>query len=250
MAVSILPQFFVSNKTFYISTTGNDSSGDGSVTSPWLTISGAISKISNYLLPTSIGAITLQLADGTYATSSSPTFSGSIIINGNASSPSNVILSGSLIPSSPNCCILIQNLYMQNTFGAQFGGQAVVGSGIRFTYTGGSQIYCLGGQVVINSNYSCSGSTVSHISVDGGFLSCNSGITLTLVGTPAYSNAFVTCGKAGVVMFHRYGGARVVFSGSATGTRYSVGSSGVIDTNGGGATYLPGSVVGSGTTYL
>lgn len=68
------------------------------------------------------------------------------------------------------------------------------------------------------------------------------GITVTLSGTPAFSVAFATASRAGVVQVNAN-----TYSGSATGTRYAASTNGVIFTNtGGSATYLPGN--GAGTT--
>jgi hypothetical protein len=47
----------------------------------------------------------------------------------------------------------------------------------------------------------------------------------------------------GVVVMHN-----ITFTGSTAGQRYNVSGNGVIQTYGGGANYLPGSVVGSATT--
>ena len=52
------------NTTYYISTSGNDTTGDGSSGDPWATIDKAMSEISSSLI---VGAtVTIQLGDGTY----------------------------------------------------------------------------------------------------------------------------------------------------------------------------------------
>jgi hypothetical protein len=64
-------------------------------------------------------------------------------------------------------------------------------------------------------------------------------VTLTLTGTPNFSVAFADVSGGELQC---YG---MTFSGSATGIRYSVGNYGIIITNGGGASYLPGSTAGT-----
>lgn len=66
---------------------------------------------------------------------------------------------------------------------------------------------------------------------------------LTVTGTPAFSDAFAHALLQGQIITDG-----VVYSGGATGTRYKVASNGVIDTGGGGASFLPGNGAGSAGT--
>jgi len=68
----------------------------------------------------------------------------------------------------------------------------------------------------------------------------NSAVTIT--GTPALGT-FATVQTSGV-----FNATGATFSGSATGTRYAATSNGVVETNGAGATFLPGSVAGTTAT--
>ena len=67
-------------------------------------------------------------------------------------------------------------------------------------------------------------------------------ITVTLVGTPAFSWITVSATSMGQVYV-----AGVTFSGAATGGRYSAHSGGIINTSGGGANFIPGNAAGSAT---
>lgn len=72
-------------------------------------------------------------------------------------------------------------------------------------------------------------------------------LTVTLSGTPAIGT-YATCTGISFID-HR----SITFSGSATGTRYNAQSNSVINTGGGGASYLPGNSAGStatGAQYL
>ena len=68
------------------------------------------------------------------------------------------------------------------------------------------------------------------------------GQTVTLIGQPAFSASFMNVETCASIY---YGGQ--TFVGTATGTRYTLSSNGVLNTNGGGTTYLPGNSAGSGT---
>ncbi|WP_284736115.1 hypothetical protein, partial [Dongia deserti] len=70
-----------------------------------------------------------------------------------------------------------------------------------------------------------------------------SGQTITLVGTPNFSGAFVQAQDLAYVAF-----TSITWSGSATGTRYNGSGNSIIQTAGGGATYLPGNAAGTTST--
>ncbi len=77
----------------------------------------------------------------------------------------------------------------------------------------------------------------------GGKVIHQPGQTVTLAGTPAFSLAYAFASDTSLISV-----SSVTFSGSATGTRYNVSANGVIDTAGGGATYLPGNSAGVAAT--
>lgn len=87
----------------YVSPSGNDTTGDGSSGSPYLTIGKAVSQIPLYVDKD----VTIHLADGTYAEGidiSNRTSLGTstIIIVGNTTTPNNVIVSGTT--TFPSIC--------------------------------------------------------------------------------------------------------------------------------------------------
>jgi hypothetical protein len=97
--------------------------------------------------------------------------------------------------------------------------------------------------ISVTANYTISGGGLMHLQAsNGGYIVPGVGLTVTLTGTPAFSSAF-----AGAVTGN-IGTAANTYSGSATGSRYSATLNGVINTNGGGATYFPGNSAGSTAT--
>jgi hypothetical protein len=99
------------------------------------------------------------------------------------------------------------------------------------------------GQLSLGGNYTISGSAVRHILMGARSTILGSGITVTLSGTPAWSSEFALVQTPGLLSLYS-----VTYSGSATGKRYTVTLNGVINTFGGGASYLPGNSAGSTAT--
>ncbi len=91
-------------------------------------------------------------------------------------------------------------------------------------------------------NYKISGSAYSHIAVHD----CGNvrvvGSSVTITGTPNFSGAFCLASRLGNALV-----VSAVFSGSATGARYSSGQNSVIYT-GAGELYLPGDAAGGKST--
>ena len=243
------------NTTFYVSTTGSDSNTGLAVGSPWQTIQKAINTLAaNYDL--SGYTATIQLADGTYSQNPSVTSpwtgggSGSVIINGNASTPSNVVISLSssygLNALYTGCGFTVQNLKLTNSVGncltANIGATIIGGVGLVFGAAAtGAQISAqYNGQIIMLYGYTINGSASSHLNAfAGGAISLANSTTVTVSGTPAFSAQFALATTGDIQAFG------ITFSGAATGTRYLANANGVINTSGGGATYLPGSVAGS-----
>jgi len=63
-------QKITTDTTFYVATTGNDTTGDGSSGSPWATLGKALSYIGGYCWDTSTVTVTIQLGDGAYTMTS------------------------------------------------------------------------------------------------------------------------------------------------------------------------------------
>lgn len=243
-----------SNMTYYVRTDGSNSNDGLSNTSggAFLTIQKAIDVISGTLDVNSGVTITIQVADGTYTGSTIlyPFFgNGSITIQGNSGTPSNVIIS----TTSSDCFYAINSAknYLVKDMKFQ-------------TTTSGSCLYCLNkayvsfGNIVFGScadahiraaigstiygisNYSIVGGAAYHVlSSSNGFIDISSR-TITLTGTPAFSVAF-----SSLVLLSGIYLAGNSYSGSATGKRYDVSHNSVLITSGG---TLPGSIAGTTAT--
>lgn len=246
----------IANQTFYIAATGSDSNSGLVVGSPWLTLQHAINVIQqNYDLSGFVA--TIQIADGTYAahaTISGPfigsSSAASLVITGNAVTPSNVIYGDTTgnpaitVQNGAQCTI--SNLKLATTGSNAHGifltlGAFVSYSGINFGAVGGSHISCgSGAQINCAGNYTITGAAVSHFSAAQRGAIIASGMTVTITGTPAFSAEFALAFDVGLIV-----SAGATWTGSATGVRYSATINGVIDTNAGGANYFPGNSAGS-----
>ena len=246
------------NTTYYVSTSGNDSTGDGSSGNPWATPQHA----ANYLL-NSIDlagySVTVQLANGIY-----PPFivngnftgigsGGAPIFSGDTTTPANVVISSNsantiVVAGGATCGV--QGFKVTSTGSITSG--IVVQDSILFIYgkmeygtcTGAHILASLGASIIdAVSAKTISGGASAHLYIieNSKYYGDNTAVTLT--GTPSFGTAFVLCVESSYVEIVGY-----TFSGSATGTRFSINQNSVVLTgSSGNLNYLPGSIAG---TYL
>lgn len=241
-------------RTYYVRTDGSDSNDGLSNTSggAFLTIQKAIDAV--YQIDLSIYNVTVQIGDGTYTsgfTCSGPIVgSGTLTIQGNSGTPTNVVLStGSNVSviAQYGATITVTNLKVTNTAiaGIQASKKGHINfSGIDFGSVTSHQIRADdGGSLSATGNYTISGGAAAHMAtVAAGVIRIQSK-TITLSGTPAYSTAFADINFNGTAIVNGN-----TYSGSATGVRYSATMNGVIYVGGGGANYFPGNSAGSTAT--
>lgn len=249
----------MANRTYYVRTDGNDANTGlvNTAGGAFLTIQKALNVISGSIDLNGYD-VTVQIADGTYtgAIEARPlvgydsTGYKRVRLLGNSTTPANVVVSTTSVSSVTNRVsdVRLQVEYMRlqtTTSGhciqALGFGAAVVFTGVEFGTCAGAHIFfATGGSVSAFGNYSIVGGALAHWSgYQCGRLSVT-GFTITLTGTPAFSGQFASLTGC------CYGyAASNTYSGSATGTRYSVTQLSNLET--GGAT-LPGSVAGSVAT--
>jgi hypothetical protein len=239
-------------RTYYVRTDGNDANTGlvDSAGGAFLTIQKAVDVAA--ALDNGGYNITISIAAGTYtagATLKSFVGSGYILIRGGTADRTSTLIS----TTSANCftsgghdgLYRIQYLKMQTTTG----GACYSAWGRGATYFGYVTFgACAASHLSVNQNasvlmeydYSISGGATAHWAVNQqARLTVNSG-TITITGTPAFS-AFATANLQSQISGWY---ATTTFSGSATGSRYSVNNSSVISF-GGSATYLPGNAAGN-----
>lgn len=242
-------------RTYYVRTDGNDSNTGLTNTSggAFLTIQKAVDVVSTLDIDTY--TVTIQVADGTYTGATvlkSFLGSGLVIIQGNVATPANCILatSGSLYTfthaqGGPGV-YQIQGFTISGYLG--FGAANYCKMNVQNVVMGtitNYDFYCYNGGVInIIGNFTISGNCSTVFYTSGlGVINVSAGITITLSGTRAWSNAFAYADRLSEILC--YG---LTISGSATGTRYTVIHNSVVFTNAAGATFFPGSVAGTTAT--
>jgi hypothetical protein len=248
------------NRTYYVRTDGSDSNTGLANTSGGAFLT--LAKAETVIRTLDLGGfdVTVQIGDGTYTagvTITGPYRGGNVTWQGNSGTPANVIIS----TTSADAFILqngaratVKDLRPQTTTSG-FGFRVQRMSTLSFTNL--SFGACATGHflasdisaISASGAYSINGAASYHIYAAANSVVRIEGTTVTLTGTPAFGAQFVYAEQGAVIQ-----SASLTFSGSATGTRYSVVQNGVINTGGGGASYFPGSVAGitptTGGQYL
>jgi hypothetical protein len=178
---------------------------------------------------------------------------GRLYIRGDTSTPGNRILTNATNTDTlhvrDGAFVYVEGIKFTATGGTSanclrtsFGGTITVNADCTFgTTTGYHLVNGAGGTIFLLSSYSIDGDALGHwlLSTATG-LSIQGGITITLTGTPAWTNEFVQL---------RVGAScrcwTVTFSGSATGRRFLIEPGAILDTNGTDPnTYFPGDTPG------
>jgi hypothetical protein len=252
-----------SNRTYYVRTDGNDDNNGLTNTSggAFLTIQRAINVVCS--LDLQQYNVTIQVGAGTYAPfslyayQSSAPISGRVTILGDATTPANVVISGTNVTAAilgtHGCGIWYLSGLKLTTSVAGHGIAAPWGCEIAIlgkmdfgvVAAGYDHIFTtVGGRVEIDASYNITGGGRSHYNASGGgFIGTVGALTITLSGTPAFTTAFAYANS--VSYLEAIGNT---YSGAATGSRYQAILNAVIQTSGGGANYFPGNAVGTTAT--
>lgn len=244
--------------SFYIATTGNDTTGGGTISSPWLTINKGITYIQTNIDLAGFTA-TVKVADGTYSGGISVTQpftgAGSVKVIGNVATPANCIISttggthGVFILNTGVVLNLVDGFTItssatDNVIAIQ-GAFVGIGTNMILGASGGYKLVARGAGAVIGltGGYTSTGNAVAEIAAEDNAELVANNNTITLTGTPAYSSGFAVADTGGLLVAYT-----MTFVGSATGPRYNTSTMGNIYTNGAGATYFPGNAGGVGTS--
>lgn len=250
-------------RTYYVRTDGSDSNTGLADSSggAFLTIQKAIDTV--YGLDLGTYSVTIQVRDGTYtgAVACNGAFlgSGTVTIQGNTTTPTNVVVSvtnARCVAATGGATIYLKALSLTNTGASYYCIEAVgpsviyIDTGVDFGSSGNAQCRASDGGYISNlisgtgRDYTISGGALYHMDASGsGSVIRNQSATITVSGTPAFSGAF-----ARAIALGNINAAANTYSGSATGARYTATLNGVINVGGGGASYFPGGAAGSTAT--
>jgi hypothetical protein len=254
-------QLLSANLNLYVNaSTGSDSNNGLSSAAPFLTLQKAINVLYQ----------TYDLAGYTVTINSTGAFSQGVNLGGlvpGASGASGIVFefsSGSTVTSStlntfqcsgggftiqgPVTITCTSAAPAGYGVSADGGGSISIGANVTFGACTESHIGSNASNITVLDTYTISGGSTTHIQAfNGGSVQyfTTSSITVVVSGTPAFSTAFAEVFSVGSISINH---SIVTFSGSATGTRYNATSNGVINTTGGGATFLPGNAAGTTAT--
>ena len=244
------------NRTYYVRPDGNDNNTGlvNNAGGAFLTIERARRAV--YALDLNRFQVTVQLADGTYTVGTvwdgmppGSAVASPVIIQGNLATPANVLISTTAIScfaAQNGGNIFVAGMELRTTTSgdclfATKGGQIIHGN-VRFGVCAGFHVQTIdGGRRYNSGNFSIVGGAIAHQHVTSGGFQLIANCTVTLSGTPAFSQYFVGLSGGYAQYF------ACVFSGSATGIRFLNHEGGIINTDGQNInTYLPGNAAGVG----
>lgn len=195
--------------------------------------------------------VTINVAAGTYngIILARLTGNGACIIVGDTSTPANVQIAG----GGANA------IYGADLFGYDITGVTVTSTGSSGIYMHGASIItrviefgaCASVHVRVDNGGAINqlgamritGGATYHVAAEMCGIVQGSGLTVTLVGTPAFSQAYALANRNAAILMATY-----TYVGSATGQRYRAIQSGVIDTVTAAApNTLPGNSAGTST---
>lgn len=257
-------ELLAANRTYYVRTDGSDSNNGLTNTSggAFLTIQKAW-DVACGNLDLAGYVVTIKIADGTYSagiTSDKSPLGGKIEIEGNVSTPANVIISRtsgdafsfsgtSVLASLKGVAVSVSSSWGSGVY-ASGKGVSLSLSSMNFGTSVGPKIWVeAGASVSATGTFATSGNAEAFVRTGGvgSYFLCISA-TITVTGTPAFSAAFALAYTLSNIKFYT-----TTISGSATGVRYNASGNSIIDTSGGGSSFFPGSTAGttsSGGQYL
>lgn len=258
----------IANTTYFVSTTGSDLTGTGTVSKPWATLAHAWSQMG--MVDNGGFTVTIQLANGTYAglqtgsggnTVGGPFGGGNVTIQGNTSDASQVVISdanGPFLFNSPlSSVVTIQWLTCtgSNSFGIalEAPGVVVLSGTVNFGTAVNFPIFAFGGGAQISFS-SVTVNLVGSPTYNGVLVAAGGGL-LQLAGAPSTVNvpSGTVTSTSGMAQAYQTGNISTVssslsFTGNFAGSRFAVSLNGVIDVFGSGINFFPGNSAGTTAT--
>jgi hypothetical protein len=260
IASGVIRERLTADRTYYIRADGDDDNTGlvNDANGAWATKQHAWDTIQQTLDLNGF-TVTVQIADSTAYTDGLNAFGpvvgakgpDSVVFQGNTGTPANV-----RITCTSDDCFLARNGAQLTVKGMELrtvtsgGGlvserQAVIlWSDLRFGACAGPHMATnqVGSIIRSDSNsYSIVGGATHHVLAMGGGYVRIAGGTITLTGTPGFTEFAQASNNA------HFTATSLTFSGSATGKRFDCDGCGTILTNGAATTHFPGNVAGTET---
>lgn len=254
------------NTTFYVNgTTGHDTNYNGTaavvsgVNGPFKTIGRAIQEGYKFG-PSAAYGITIIVADGTYLESvvTPQTPGPQITIDGNAGAPANVLvnstgLGNTFSVNGPNVLNVRHMKGQVATVNMACFAANGAGATLNTTNTESGTVtsWCFlgngGGAVNVGAHRFAGSCGQAFAAYRNGTVNLGGSVSYTIT-TPITVSQFAYVISGGQIEVPATGTPNFVNPGNVTGQRYQAVLNGVINTQGQGATYFPGTVAGSTTS--
>jgi hypothetical protein len=243
--------FLPSSTTFYVSPTGSDSTGTGSISEPYATAQKVYSVVTSGNTIFGTASVTIIHLPGTYNSTIpwfNPTF-GNWVLESSTGIPADIVISCSganidgIHPSLGPCNVLVQNMTVSASGGYALSsnGQASLVLNQVNVGTSVSHINAYdSGYIEVIGNYSIIGGAQTHVQADHGTVILSQAanpVTVTSVGSIAISLYFANIFSTGYLRC-----VSGTFSGvtMTAGSQYSIVGCGVIESGGeSNLTFLP-----------
>lgn len=239
------PTLLTANRSMYVSKTGSDLNDGLAPDRPKLTIQAAVNAALKFFAPA--WNINVYIGAGTYTENVSGGAHGLYQINliGDIVTPANVEIDGYVYFDTG--LFAVSGVTLNPTSGgwvsaACYAGGVCTLSHIRYKESGAEPMLLAsnGGEIFLSgSNHVIAGDGAVFAKSDSGGLIDAQGATITVTGR-TFSSVFAACAS---LAFQQWGTA--AFTGTFTGKKYQVDGPAMINTNGGGANFFPGSIAGS-----
>jgi hypothetical protein len=255
-AGGVAREVLTANRTYYVSTSGNNSNNGLTAGTAFATIQKAIDVAS--ALDFSTFNVTIQLADGTYTAgglfSGAWSGAGTLTIQGNVADASKVIVSVTnnhcfactgLIPSAINLSGMTLLTTTSGMCISHTGSGLINFNSLIFGACAQFHVSAAGptAKVTATGNYSISGNAQIHIlSTQGGMVS-TTGRTVTFIANVTFSSRNFSATFGGGIIAN--GMTFNLGAFAVSGKRYDMSLVSYIYTAGAGASYFPGSVAGT-----
>ena len=248
------------SQTYYVRSDGNDANTGlvNNAGGAFLTIQRAVNFVANNI---DLAGCNVAIQIGTTGTWTEavivqgPFVGGGPYVFVNISGPGSANLNwttpggnGFPITASSGAVIVVSNVRFLNNnchVMSQFGGLLCIGVGVDFGPTGGYHIFANSGGLIsghlMTSGYTISGGGLSHMEVESAGMIQIAGVTVALVGTPNFTQAFANAQRGGFIGYNSN-----TFSGGATGQRWAASGNAVLFCNNASPnTYFPGNANGA-----
>jgi hypothetical protein len=253
----------IASTSFFVATTGSDTTGDGSAAHPWATIQHAVNSAASF---SSAGTVTISVADGTYTGGCviPPSFIAGWNIVGNITTPANCIINATaaVAPGRGFVCGYGVNAQIQGfwikpyyeSINIQPGATVNVGNlNVSPPVSNTPAIGLYSGNVLFFGTVTLNNGTYSGalgVSYGGlaivGYLDALQSTTCAFhYGTSTFTVGTMYATQSGSIALYP---TQISQTGTVTGSKYACAVNGTINSQTGGINFLSGSIAGNTAT--